>query len=100
MTRYGMEFGIKPNDVEVWAFGVGNLPIIPRKGVKAAIKFIGGLEGFIGVHPAYPHGTFCIFRTENDAKRGMNLTKAEGIAVGGTVVKLYIDKSFVERLDT
>lgn len=88
---------IRENEVKVWTVAVGNLPVppfIPKKS-KEAIKYISKLEGFVGFHPVPPHGTLCLFKTENDAKGGRNHMRAKGIQVGKNIGYVFIDKSYL-----
>lgn len=87
----------KPNEVSAWAVGVGNITLNPffLKRQKQALDFIKSLEGFIGVTPCYPHGTLCLFKTENDAKGAKNLMSAKGIQVGKYITEVYVDKKYI-----
>lgn len=92
----------RENDVEVWTVAVGNVPTIyiycpflmPRR-VKDAIKFIKNLEGFGGLFDMKPHGTLCMFDTENHAKLARNLMKLKGIEVGDNICSVYVDKEYM-----
>ena len=91
------------NEVKCWTVAVGNLPglfgFINRKKHKAtmaALAFITRQEGFIGIHPVPPHGTLCIFKTENNAKAARNVMRAEGIQVGKNICEVYVDKRFIK----
>jgi len=60
------------------------------KNNKKFIEIIKGLDGFIGVHPAYPHGTLLLFDSENNAKRGRNILKAKGVKCGTNITECFI----------
>lgn len=90
------------SEVQLWAVAVGNMPtrFTPRKIRKAgiaALKFIKRLDGFVGVTPIPPRGTLCLFRTENDAKCGMNLMNSEGIATGKNICDVFVDEKYVRE---
>ena len=90
------------SEVQLWAVAVGNLPMPwhPRKIRKAGIaafKFIKKLDGFVGVTPMPPRGTLCLFRTENDAKRGMNLMNSEGIVTGKNICEVFVDEKYLRE---
>ncbi len=91
----------QPNEVSAWTVAVGNIPLNPFKMKKAekALKFIAKLEGFIGFTPCAPHGTLCLFKTENDAKGARNLMRAKGIEVGKNIAEVYIDKIYLEQAE-
>ena len=88
-----------PNEISVWAVGVGNLPMTPNpfvmKRASKAMKYIKGLKGFLGVSPKPPFGTLCLFKTENDAKGARNMMKAKGIEVGKEICEVYVDKRYI-----
>ena len=88
------------SEIKCWTVAVGNLPtpFTPRKvrkSAEAACKFIGKLDGFVGFHPMPPRGTLCLFRTENDAKRGRNLMESEGIKTGKNICEVFVDDKYV-----
>ena len=64
-------------EVKAYALGVPNLAGTTGKfhtrkvwkDSKKLIDYVTKLDGFLGIHPDYPHGTALIFRAENDAKR-------------------------------
>ena len=68
-------------EISAWTVAVPNLAgtirgtFRPRylKDSKKLLNYVQKLDGFLGVHPAPPHGTLLLFRTENDAKRARNL---------------------------
>lgn len=68
-------------EIKAYTVGVPNLAgtirgtFRPRylKDSKKLLNYVQKLDGFLGVHPAPPHGTLLIFRTENEAKRARNL---------------------------
>jgi hypothetical protein len=90
----------RENEVELWGVGVGNLPLMmigkKAKAAKEAILYIASLKGFVGIHPHYPEGNICMFKTENDAKGARNLMRAKGIETGKEIGKFYVDKRYVE----
>lgn len=90
------------SEVQLWAVAVGNMPtrFTPRKIRKAgiaALNFIKKLDGFVGVTPIPQRGTLCLFRTENDAKRGMNLMNSEGIVTGKNICDVFVDEKYVRE---
>ena len=89
------------NMVEVWSFGVGNLPnllMLPfvKSRFESAVKLIKEQEGFIGVHPMPPRGTLLLFRTENNAKGARNILRAAGIECGDGIFSVHIEKRYLE----
>ena len=88
----------KPNEVSAWTVGVGNFTLNPflQKKQKQAVDYIQSLEGFLGFTPCYPHGTLCLFKTENDAKGARNLMKNKGIQVGKNIAEVYVDKKYLK----
>lgn len=86
------------NDVTVWSVSVGNLPfpLFASKSVRLAVKLIKEQEGFLFFYPCYPHGTLCLFRTENDAKGARNVMRFKGIQCGDNICKLFVDKKYVK----
>lgn len=88
------------SEVKVYTVAIGNPPLPlesreVRKNAEKAVKFIKGLDGFIGVHPVPPRGTLCLFRTENDAKIARNRMNAEGIQTGDNICEGFIDEKYV-----
>lgn len=87
------------NEVSVYTVGIGNFkPFAIGKQKKVqdeVLDFIKKLEGFIGVYPYYPHGTLCLFKTENDAKRAKNSMQAKGIQTGKNIGEVYVDKKYL-----
>ena len=61
---------------------------------EKALNYIQTLDGFLGIYPMNPNGTLILFKSENHAKRGRNLIKAEGIQVGSNITEVFIDKRF------
>ena len=88
----------KENEVTCYTVAIPNLPMIPNRKVKKFIKWIGELDGFVGIRPEYPRGTLLLFKTENDAKRARNQIRAypnyEG-TVGNNICEVYIPKEYV-----
>lgn len=89
----------RENDIEVWTVAVGNVPTIyiycpflMPKEVKEAVKFICKLDGFCGLFDLKPHGTLCMFESENKAKIARNMMRDRGIEVGNNICSVYIDK--------
>lgn len=82
-------------EVKCWAFGVGNVnPFMKRS--RDAVKYISKLEGLVGVHPHYPDGTLIIFKTKNDAIRGMNDLRAKGIQTGFNIGEVYVEERYLK----
>jgi len=97
------EFGPKrENEISAWTVAVGNAPMPwhsrkVKKSAAAAMNFIKGLDGFIGVHPMPPRGTLLLFKSENEAKRARNLMRAEGIQTGDNICEVFIDRQFIKE---
>ncbi len=84
------------SEVKCWAFGVGNVTMNPlfQKAQKKAFDLIKAQEGFLGVHPMYPHGTLLIFDTENNAKGARNVLRSKDIKCGG-IGEVYVDDRYL-----
>lgn len=84
------------DDVAVWTVAIGNfpLPIFMSKKVKVVIQFIREQEGFVGFYPCYPHGTLCLFKTENQAKIARNMMHGRDIKTGDNICQVYINREF------
>lgn len=74
-----------------YTVAIANLPINPNREIKKFIKWLCKLDGFIGIHPRYPHGTILIFSSENDAKRGRNLIEDYGVHTGNNICEVEFD---------
>ena len=96
----------KPNN-EVEAFTVavpnlaGTLPgtMKPRmlRDSKKLLSYASKLDGFLGIHPAPPHGTLLIFKTENEAKRARNLLANDlKVQTGTNITKIYIPEQYAK----
>lgn len=92
-------------EVKAYALGVPNLAgttgkFHPRKvwrDSKKLMNYVTKLDGFLGIHPQYPHGTALIFRTENDAKRAKNLLIYDlKINQIGNVVECFIPEDYAQ----
>lgn len=93
-------FGEKQeNEVSCYTVAIPNLPLFPDKNVKKFVKWINGLDGFVGFRPEYPRGTLLIFKTENDAKRARNQIRVYPgyqSVVGDNICEVYIPKEYVK----
>lgn len=49
----------------------------------------------IGIHPVPGKGTLLLFRTENDAKIGMNRMEADGLVTGGRISECWVDDKYM-----
>lgn len=76
---------------EMWTVAIGNIPLIKRKEVKEAIRYIREQEGFEGFYPCYPRGTLCLFDSENNAKGARNMMRYMGIKCGDNICKVEVD---------
>lgn len=79
--------------MEVWAVVIGLLPMKPNKKVLRFIKWVSKMDGFMGIQPSYPNGTFLVFKTENDAKVARNLIRDKGIAVGKELANFVVNEN-------
>ena len=63
---------------------------------KKLLNYVQKLDGFLGIHPAPPHGTLLLFRTENDAKRARNLliSDLKLNQVGNNICECYIPEEY------
>lgn len=92
-------------EVKAYALGVPNLAGTTGKfhtrkvwrDSKKLMDYVTKLDGFLGIHPQYPHGTALIFRTENDAKRAKNLLVYDlKINQIGNVVECFIPEEYAQ----
>ena len=88
--------GVPENEVKVWGFVIGNLPM-RRKPLRELSRLFGTLPGFLGVNPVYPNGTVMLFETENDAKVARNMLLDQITPVGKEISECYVDKRYVRR---
>ena len=85
---------MKDNEMKAWTVAVGNFdPLI--KGSRKALKYINKLDGLIGIHPCYPHGTLLLFVSENAAKIARNKLDATGVQTGRNICECFVDKKYV-----
>ena len=87
-----------PHETTAFTVAIANLPIIPTRDSRKAIQIIKKLDGFYGIHPAFPHGTLLLFKTENDAKRAKNILESEGIKTGDNICKVFIPKEYTREI--
>ena len=92
-------------EVKAYALGVPNLAGTTGKrptrrelrDSQKLMNYVSKLDGFLGIHPQYPHGTALIFRTENDAKRAKNLLIYDlEINQIGNVVECFIPEEYAQ----
>lgn len=72
---------------------IPRLPMFPNKNVRKFIRYIKGLDGYLGMYPNYPRGTLVFFKTENEAIRGRNMIRAyPGFECGieNSIGKVYV----------
>lgn len=75
--------------MEVFIFATGNLPapwehpIVARR----TAKYIVGLPGLLGIHPAYPRGTLLIFGTRTHAEKAMDKMRADNLPVADHLMR-------------
>lgn len=78
----------KPHEIIAFAVGAGRVMPLPfadrktKRAMKDAIKYINGLDGFLGFHPFDDWHTMIVFDELNHAKQGYNLMKSKGIELG------------------
>lgn len=77
--------------MKAWTVAVGNINILSRKS-RAAVKYIKGLDGLIGVHPCAPRGNLILFSSENAAKLAKNKMDLKGIQTGRNICEVEILK--------
>lgn len=92
-------------EVKAYTLGIPNLAGTTGKfhgrkvwrDTKKLINYVTKLDGFLGIHPDYPHGTALIFKTENDAKRAKNLLIYDlKINQIGNVVECFIPEEYAQ----
>lgn len=90
-------------EVKAWSFAVPNLAGLcsfptPKQIAhsKKLLKYLEGLDGFLGIYPMPPRGTMVIFRTKNDAVRAKNLLiyDLEINEIGKNIVECYIPEEY------
>lgn len=95
----------KKREDETIVFTVGCGRIIPlrtdrkktRKGMEEAIKYIKKLEGFIGVHPVDLWHNLLLFDSENNAKGGRNLLRAQGVQCSTYIVPILVETKYIKE---
>lgn len=77
----------------VYSIAVANfVPYHPDS--DRTLAFIKELEGLVGVHPAYPHGTLILFTTRKNAQSARKLIKQFGVQVGKNICELEVDDKY------
>ncbi len=79
----------------------GTLPgtLKPRmlRDSKKLLNYASKLDGFLGIHPAPPHGTLLIYKTENDAKRARNLLANDlKVQTGTHICEIFIPEQYAK----
>lgn len=95
MKEIKERFGPKrPNEVSVYTVTIGELDPFAAgekmRAQEAAIGFIIGLEGFVGVHPVIGKGTLLLFYTEEQAKAAREALIRNGCPVGNNVCEVFV----------
>ena len=84
---------------ELWAVASGQLKPW-RRASRDAVKYMGGLDGFVGVHIIPGDGrTLWYFDTLNNAKGARNLMRAKGIPVGVNISRWIVGADGVPEID-
>ena len=84
-----MKSEAKPGQ-ELYSVATGNLNFF-IKASRGAVKYMNGLEGFMGVHIALNNAdTLWMFDTLNHAKEARNLAQAQGIQCGTNICRFVV----------
>lgn len=84
----------------LFSVATGNVDPTYKESREAA-KFIGNLEGFKAVHPAPDgRGTLWFFDSLNNAKRGRNRMRSEGIECGRNIGRFKWGKDGILEFDS
>ena len=93
----------REDETIVFTVGCGRMvPLITdrkkmRKGREEAIKYIKKLKGFIGVHPVDLWHNLLLFDSENNAKGGRNLLRAQGVQCSTYIVPILVETKYIKE---
>ena len=96
----------KKREDETIVFTVGCGRILPlkidrkktRKAMEEAIEYIKKLNGFVGVHPVDLWHNLLLFDSENNAKGGRNLLRAQGVQCANYIVPILVETKYLEKV--
>ena len=84
------------DEVEVWTVSMPVITFLPfSRRFRKDMQYVESLEGFIGFHQIFPHGTLCLFDSENNAKGARNMMRFQNIRVGKNICPVYIHKDYL-----
>lgn len=86
-------------EVKAYTVAIGNFSIPFTRDQKKIIKILMKLDGFYGLHPAYPHGTLLLFDSENNAKRARNELDMYGVQTGRNICECFIPEEYAKGGD-
>lgn len=85
--------------VEVWAVGIGILPVIRTRKVRTLLRFISSLDGFLGISPVPHRGTLLVFKSKNDATCAKKTLEKNGVHTGNELATVYIKEEYLKRAE-
>ena len=91
----------REDETIVFTVGIGRIIPLPtdrrklRKAMEESIKYIKKLDGFIGVHPVDLWYNLLLFDSENKAKVGRNLLRAQGVQCSTYIFPILVKTKFV-----
>lgn len=95
----------KKREDETIVFTVGCGRMVPlrtdrkktRKAMEEAIEYIKKLNGFVGVHPVDLWHNLLLFDSENNAKGGRNLLRAQGVQCSTYIVPILVETKYIKE---
>lgn len=80
--------------MKAYTVAIGNFSFPLTKDQKKVLKMIEEMEGLIGLHPVYPHGTLLLFDSKNHAIEGRNILRFEKVDTGRNICEVEIDEKY------
>lgn len=80
--------------MKVYTVAIGNFSFPLTKDQKKVLKMIEEMNGLLGLHPAYPHGTLILFDTKNHAIEGKNILDFEKVKTGRNIGEVEVDEKY------
>ena len=79
--------------LKVYTIAIPNLPdpILQRDMADKFAGYIGGLSGFVGLHPVFPRGTILAFATVEDARNAWHEISDMGNKCGDYIMCADLD---------
>lgn len=93
----------REDETIVFTVGCGRMFPLPtdriksRKAMVEAIEYIKKLDGFVGVHPVDLWHNLLLFDSENNAKGGRNLLRAQGVQCSTYIVPILVETKYIKE---